>query len=122
MQREERHFHGDGDEEAEEEPERSGSEESDGSGGEQLLNLGEVEGSRLRVKPDDGCQHEHRRDHRVEEKLDGCVDAALVSEDADYERHGNERGFPEEVKKEKVECDENADHGGFKHEQKDKEF
>jgi len=93
VEREDRHLDGEGEEESEEEPERGAAGKSDGAGCDQMLKFGEVKGSRLGVEPDDGRQHEDRGDHGVKEKLDGGIDAALVSEDADDERHGNESGF-----------------------------
>ncbi len=90
--------------------------------GEQMLELGEVEGSRLGIEPDDGRQHEDRGNHGVEEKLDGGVDPALVSEDADDESHRDQRGFPEEVKEKEIERDEDADHRRLQQQQKDEEL
>ncbi len=94
----------------------------DGPGGEQMLELGEVECSRLGVEPDDGREHEDRGDHGVEEELDGGVDAALVAEDADDESHRDQCGFPEEVKEKEIERDEDADHRRLQQEQKNEEL
>src|SRR6185312_10334971 len=52
------------------------------------LNLYVIKVAELDIKPNDRSQHEHRRDHRVQEELHGGVDAALVSVHADHQRHG----------------------------------
>jgi hypothetical protein len=76
-----------------------------------------IEGARLVVQVDDGGEHQHRAGHRVEEELDGRVDAPLVSPDADQEVHRDERDFPEHVEKEQVERCEDADYSEFQEKQ-----
>jgi len=73
----------------------------------------EVEAAGMRVQPEDCRQHEHGADHGVHEKLYRGVNFALVAEDADQQRHRDQRGFPEEVKEKEIERGEDADQRGF---------
>ena len=82
----------------------------------------EIEAAGVRVQPDDGGQHEHRRDHGVQEELHRSIDLAAVPVHADQQRHRDQRGFPEEVEEEQIERDEDADHRGLEHQQQDEEF
>ena len=54
------------------------------------------------VEINDGCQHEHRTGHGVEEEFHRGVDAAFVAPDADQEIHGHQAHFPEHVKQKQV--------------------
>src|SRR6185312_944922 len=63
-----------------------------------------------------------RRDHRVQEELHRRIHLAPVAEHSDQQRHGNERGFPEEVEEEQIKGDEDADESGFHDQQQNKKF
>ena len=72
---------------------------------------------RIGVEPQNPRQHEDRSDHRVEEKLYRRIHFALMTVHADEQRHGNQRGFPEEIKQEEVERDEHANQRRLQHQQ-----
>ena len=82
----------------------------------------EIEAAGVRVQPDDRRQHEHRRDHGVQEELHGGVNLAAVTVHADEQRHRDQRRFPEEVEEEQIERDEDADHRGLQDQHQDEEF
>src|SRR6185436_10625784 len=117
MEREQRNLDGEREEESQEEPVLLRRVENQISALQVCQNRRKVKGCGAvqKVKGDDGHQHEHRTHHRVEEKLDGCVDAALPAPDANQEVHGHQHHFPKNVEKEKVEGDKNPNHAGFQH-------
>src|SRR5258708_32521736 len=45
-----------------------------------------------------------------------------MPEHSDQQRHRNQRGFPEEVKQEQIEREENADQSGFQHQQQNEKL
>src|SRR5580692_2418745 len=122
VEREQRNFHREGEEEAEEEPLRGGGEGRHLALGDQIANFVELEGASVRVEPQYRSQHEHRGDHGVHEKLYGGVNLALVAEDANQQGHGDQRGFPEEIEEEEVERSEDADQRSLHNKKEDKEF
>src|SRR5690606_15912272 len=65
---------------------------------------------------ENGQQHEQRASHRVEEKLDGGVDAPRAAPDANEEVHGHQRELPEDVEQEQVLRQEYAEHACLKQE------
>ena len=58
-------------------------------------------------------QHQHAAQQRVEEKFDGRILATRATPDTDQKIHRQQHHFPENVEKEKVECDKNAQHARF---------
>src|SRR3954469_8351767 len=92
------------------------------SGRERLADRGEVEAAGVHVEPNNGCEHEDRGDHGVQEELYGSVNASLVSVHADDQRHRDQRGFPEDVEEEEVERYEDAEHRRLKQQHEDEEF
>src|SRR5713226_6165051 len=128
VEREERDFDGESQEEGEEEVHLLERGQTDGAGLQHLLDGGEIEGAawdRGRteiVQPDDAHEHEDGAGHGVEHEFDGRVDAALVSPDADEEVHGDEHDFPEKEEEEEVQREEDADHADFEHQQHDEKF
>src|SRR6266478_3973932 len=128
VEREQRNLDGEGHEEGEEEIHLLERGQANGAGLQHLLNRRQVEGSSRHhggaeiVQPDDADEHEDRAGHGVKHELDGGVDAAFVSPDADQEIHGDKHHFPEKEKEEEVEREEDADHADFEHQQHDKEF
>src|SRR6185437_6233630 len=119
VEREQRNLDGEGDEEAEEQPGFGGGGKGEHSALEAGLDGGEVEGAGQVVEPEDAAQHQHRTRHGVQEELDGGVEAALVSPDADEEGHRNQRDFPEGVEQEQIEAAEDAEHAGLEQQQED---
>src|ERR1035438_9673765 len=122
VQREQRHLHGEGDKEAEEQPERGVLESCHLARLNLALDVDEIKCSGLGVQPDHRRQHKHRRDHGVQEELHGSVNFPSMPVHADDQRHGNQRGFPEEIEEEQVERNEDADHRGLEHRHKDEKF
>ena len=84
--------------------------------------LGHREGVALNAKPDDGKQHQNGTSHRVEEELDGGIDAARSAPDADQEVHRHEGEFPEDVEQEQVLREEDAHHADFQQQEEDHEI
>src|SRR5258708_37353173 len=113
MKREERYFYGERDKESEEEPLRRGGKVFHVTALDRMLNVDEVEASRLAVEPDNRRPHEDRSDHGEQEILHGRVNAASVAVHADQQRHRDARRFPEEVEQEQVERREKADQRGL---------
>jgi len=73
---------------------------------------------RIEVKRQNREKHDDRSGEGVQEKLDGGVEATIAAPDADQEVHGNEHHFPENVKEEEIQGNENADHAGLQQEKK----
>src|SRR6202022_4689506 len=128
VEREERDFDGEGQEEGEEEVHLFVRGKTNGAGLQHLLNGGQIEsaarhgaGAQI-VNPDDADEHEDGAGHGVEDELDGGVDAALVPPDANEEIHGDEHHFPEEEEEEEVKGEEDADDANFQHQQHDEKF
>ena len=90
-------------------------------GGQQRRNIeGACPASRHRrveVQRQDRQQHDHRSGQRIQEKLDGCVQAPVAPPHADQEVHRDKHHFPEHIKEEKIQGNENADHPGLQQEQ-----
>ena len=76
----------------------------------------------LGVEPQNRRQHKYGSDHGVEEELHRRVHLPPVAVHADQQRHGDQRGLPEEVEEEQIEGDKHADQRGFQHQQNDEEF
>src|ERR1700691_825414 len=89
---------------------------------QELLNLWQVEGAAQVVEPDDADEHEDRASHRIQDKFDGGVDAALMSPDTDQEGHGDQHDLPEQEEEEEVEGKEDADNADLEQQQHDEEF
>ena len=71
------------------------------------------------IEPQDRHQHQDRAEHGVQDEFHRGVNSAAMSPDADEEIHRNQRQFPEDEEQEKVERDEDADHGGLDDQQRD---
>ena len=70
----------------------------------------------------DRDQHQHRADQRVEEELEGRVDPARTTPDADDQEHRDQHGFEEHVEQHQIQRDEGADHQRFEHQKGDHVF
>ena len=73
---------------------------------------GDVEGSRglrrqrlciVEIERQDREQHDDRARQGIEEKFDGCVQAAVAAPTGGREEHGNKHHFPENVEEEEIE-------------------
>src|SRR5579884_3181648 len=84
VEREQRNLHRERNEEAEEEKFSSVIESRNGSTLNCALYFDVIKTAGLDVKPDDRRQHEHRRDHRVQEEFHRGIDATLMSVHADH--------------------------------------
>ena len=105
-------FHRKGGQQAQEQP---------GLGGEaqgQLVPVENGETAGLYVEPDEAHQHEHRTQKGVEEKLDGGVDPARTTPDADHQEHGDQHGFEEHVEQDAVQGAEHPDHQPFQQQER----
>ena len=71
------------------------------------------------VERQNSQQQQNRSDQRVEEEFDGRVEFPRAAPDADQEVHRHEHDFPEHIKEEEVERDENAEHAGLQHQHED---
>ena len=67
----------------------------------------------VEVQHQDGDQHQHAAEQRVEEELDRRVFAPRAAPDADQEVHRQQHHFPEDVEQEEVERQEDAEHARF---------
>ena len=61
------------------------------------IRSGTREGALVDAQPQDGQQHQDGTSHRVQEELDGGIDAARSAPDADQEVHRHQGEFPEDV-------------------------
>ena len=87
-------------------------------GGDELLVREQSQIARV-VEHQDGQQHEHAAEERVEEKLDGGILAPRTAPDADEEIHRQQHHLPEHIKEEKVERHEDAQHAGDEQQKQD---
>ena len=78
--------------------------------GKNALQLNEVEGAGLCVKPQNGDEKERRRQKGVEKELESRLRSPIPAEHGDKDGHGNKRELPEGVVEEDIERDEDADH------------
>src|SRR5574338_586711 len=72
------------------------------AGGDKIRN---TEGAAIDAQPDNRQQHKNRAGHGIQEELNGRINAAGATPDADEEVHGNESEFPEDVEEEQVLCE-----------------
>jgi hypothetical protein len=79
--------------------------------------LGDRPGLRARLEVDrqEGDQHEHRAEQRVEEELHARVVAPRATPDPDHEEHRDEHELPEDEEQDQVEGDERAGHARLQH-------
>ena len=71
------------------------------------------------IQGKDAQQQKNRSEQCVQEKLDGGVKFPGTTPDADDEIHWYEHHFPEHIKQEEVERDEDAQHSGLQHQHED---
>src|SRR4030095_3482826 len=69
-----------------------------------------------------GQQHDHRTDQRIEEELDRRVETVLAAPDTDQKIHRHQHHFPEHIKEEEIERDEDSQHPSLKQEEEDVEL
>src|SRR5256885_4337923 len=122
VQREQGNFDGKGEKEGQEQEHFLGASEHDLASLQGLLDGGQVKGAGDVVEPDDADEHQDGASHGVEHELDGGVDAALVSPDANEEGHGNEHDFPEKEKEKEVQGKKHADDADLEHQEHDEKF
>ena len=79
-------------------------------------------GAVLEVEGEDGDQHEEGAHQRVEDELDGGVDAVGPAPDPDDEIHRDQHRLPEDVEEEEVEGHEDAEHARLEQEHGDGEL
>ncbi len=108
-----RHFHGEGREEGEPEPDLHVRRELVD---EEVRDRG---GARLPVHRDDRDQHQQRAGQRVEEELERRVDPPRAAPHADDEEHRDQATLEEEVEEDDVERGEDADHQRLEDEEGD---
>src|SRR3546814_3925253 len=84
--------------------------------GQQGRNVG---GAGIVVHGEDRQQHQHRAGERIEEELEGRVDAPPAAPDADDEEHRNQHALEEDIEDHQVERAEHADHQRLEHEEGD---
>ena len=73
----------------------------------------------VEVQHQDGDQHQHAAEQRVQEELDRRVFAPRAAPDADQEVHRQQHHFPEHVEQEEVERQEDAQHARFQQQEQD---
>jgi hypothetical protein len=123
VKREQRHLDRECEREREEEPELRAHRDLEGVEPQQVEGVGAA--GPLGVHPreaQDGDQHEHAASHRIEDELDGGVDAPVVAPDPDQEIHRDEHCVPEHVEEEQVERDEHTDHRGLEGQDEQREL
>ena len=76
----------------------------------------------VEVQEQDGKQHQHGTEQRVEEKLDGGVEFSRAAPDADQQVHGDQHGFPENKEQEEIQRHEDAQHAGLQNQKPDVVF
>jgi hypothetical protein len=122
MERDERHLDRKGQRERQEQP------ELDARRQRQILEPHQVEteaagrGLMQVAERDDGDEHQDAPRHRVEDELDGRVDALVVPPDPDEEVHRDEHGVPEHVEEKEVEGDEDPDHRALEEQEEGREL
>ena len=67
----------------------------------------------VEVQHQDGDQHQHAAEQRVEKELDRRIFTPWSAPDADQEVHRQQHDFPEDVEQEEVEGQKDADHASF---------
>jgi len=82
----------------------------------------QVGGAELPVDGDDGQQHQHRAQERVEKELEGGIDPPRAAPHADDQEHRDQHALEEDVEQREVERAEHADHEGLEHEERDHVF
>ena len=117
VQREQRHFNRERDEECEEEERLFIVREHHFAARDAAENARVIEGARAIEDEDDRDQHQRGTGKRIQEELERGVDAAIVSPDADEEVHGDENDFPEHVEQEQVPRGEDADESALEQQQ-----
>src|SRR5271165_1084037 len=122
MERKQRHLNCKRNKESQEQPLRRRSKARYRAVVDRRLNGHEVKAAGFCIQPENPRQHEYRRDHGVQEKLDGRIHPASVPVHSNQQGHGNQRRFPEEVKQEQVERDENPDQSGFQDQKKNEKL
>ena len=100
VNREQWDLDGERDKESQEEPGRSAREIFHLAIADRILDGHEIKAAYFDIEPQNRCQHEDRRDHRVQEKLYCRINPASVTINADEQRHRDQRGFPKEIKQE----------------------
>ena len=71
------------------------------------------------VEHQDGDQHQHAADERVQEELDRGVFLPRPSPDADQEVHRQQHHFPEHVKQEEIESQKDTQHSRLENQKQD---
>src|SRR6202167_2778206 len=67
-------------------------------------------------------QHEKRSNHREQHELDGGVNLAAMSPNADQEVHRNQHHFPEHVEQEQIDRKQRAEQPGLEHQHEEAEL
>src|SRR5260370_4972066 len=73
----------------------------------------------MEVERQEREEHDYGTVKRVQEKLVGCIEPPVATPNADQEVHRDEHHFPEHVKEEKIQRNENADHPGLQQQEQD---
>ena len=73
----------------------------------------------VEIESQDSQQHQHRAHQRVEKELDGGVEPARSTPNADQKVHRDQHDLPEHIEQEEVHRHENAHHAGLQQEQED---
>jgi hypothetical protein len=107
-----RYFHGEREQEREEDPALFHERERQG------LEARDAVIARLLVHVDERHEHEHRAQERVQEELQRRVHAPLAAPHADDEEHRDQHRFPEEIEQQRVHGGEHADHEPFHDEER----
>jgi len=79
----------------------------------QFMEIQDFEAVGLVVHVDQGDQHEHRAQEGIQEKLEGGVNPARSTPDADDEKHRDQHRLEKHVKQNGVQRGEHPDHQPF---------
>src|SRR4029077_10439201 len=70
----------------------------------------------------DRDQHEQTAGHGIDDEFERGIDSPRAAPNTDEKIHRHQHDFPKDIKKEKVQRDERAEHPGFQQEHEEKIF
>ena len=77
--------------------------------------VGNIGRAGLPIHIENGQQHQHRADKRIEEEFEAGINAPRAAPYADNQEHRDKATFKEQIKEDDVHGAENANHQRLKH-------
>ena len=124
MERHHGDLDGEADEESQKDPPRDFSPGGTGVGGQNRGQDAHIECILPDVKVDgqDTQEHQDRSGQGVKEELDGGIQPARSTPDADKEVHGDQHHFPEHIEEEEIQAAKDTQHAGLQQQEEDVVF